>query len=138
MSNTKGGFMRKEIIQEIIDRNFLGTITFPEVLEILSKERIESYHVDFLRNENRYYGMNGESLVMEVIHSQSQIPEKFLIEQFKMVLMKIQAGKINYEEFCSEIKASGCAYYIVYINGKQVHYLGRNGEEYIEHFPSGN
>ncbi|HEV8051977.1 MAG TPA: DUF1398 family protein, partial [Parachlamydiaceae bacterium] len=103
--------MRKDIIQKIIDRNFLGTITFPEVLEILSQERVESYHVDFLRNENRYYGVNGESLVMKALHSQSQIPEKFSIEPFKMVLKKIQTGKINYEEFCNETKALGCSYY---------------------------
>lgn len=126
--------MQKDIIQKIIDRNFLGTITFPEVLEILSQERVESYHVDFLRDENRYYGVNGESLVMKAVHSQCQIPEKFLVEPLKMVLKKILAGKVNYEEFCSEAKASGCAYYIVYINGRQVHYMGRNGEQYIEHF----
>ncbi len=53
-----------------------------------------------------------------------------------MILKEIQTGKINYEEFCSETKASGCSYYIVYINGRQVHYMGRNGEEYIEHFPN--
>lgn len=128
--------MRKDIIQEVIDRNSLGTITFPEVLEILSKEKIESYHVDFLRNEIRYYEVNGESLVMKAMHSQSQIPEKFSIELFKMVLKKVQSGQINYEIFCSETKALGCAYYIVYIIGKQVHYIGRNGEVYIEHFPN--
>lgn len=127
--------MQKEIIQQIIDRNKSGTITFPEVLEILSKEKVESYHVDFLRNENRYYGMNGESEVFKTNHSQIDIPEKFSIEQFKMVLKKVQTGKINYEEFCNESKASGCSYYIVYINGKQVHYMGRNGEQYIEDFP---
>ena len=35
-------------------------------------------------------------------------------------IKEVQAGKINYEEFCKGIKASGCAYYIVYINGKQI------------------
>ncbi len=93
-------------------------------------------HVDFLRNENRYYGVNGESLVMKAAHSKSQIPEKFSIESFKKVLKKIQTGKINYEEFCCETKNLGCSYYIVYINGRQVHYMGRNGEVYIEHFPN--
>ena len=128
--------MNKEIIQKIIDANFSGTITFPEVLAILLKEKVESYHVDFLRNEIRYYGMNGESLVMKTTHSQTHIPEKFDIEQFKTVLKKVQAGKINYEEFCCGSTASGCAYYIVYLNGKQVNYMGRNGEEYIENFPN--
>lgn len=130
--------MKKEVIQEIIDRNSSGTIIFPEVLEILSKEKVESYHVDFLRNENRYYGMNGESLVMDTAHSQAHIPEQFSIAQFQEVLKQVQEGKISYEEFCTGVRASGCAYYIVYLNGKQVHYMGRNGEQYIENFPNSN
>ncbi|MBA3237296.1 MAG: DUF1398 family protein [Parachlamydiaceae bacterium] len=127
--------MKKEIIQEIINRNSSGTIIFPEVLEILSKEKVESYHVDFLRNESRYYGVDGESLVMITAHSQVPIPERFSIVQFKGILQQVQEEKINYEEFCDGSKASGCAYYIVYLRGKQVHYMGRNGEQYIEHFP---
>ncbi len=128
--------MQKNIIQEITNRNKLGTITFPEVLAILSKERVESYHVDFLRNENRYYGLDGTSLVIKTEHIQTQIPEKFSIEPFKIILKNVQKGEINYEQFCNESKALGCAYYIVYLNGKKVHYMGRNGEEYIEHFPN--
>ena len=126
--------MKNEVIQDIINRNKLGTITFPEVVEILSKEKIESYHVDFLRNENRYYGINGESVVMKTDHLQKSIPEKFSIEQFQSVLKKVQNGKINYETFCEEIKSLGCVYYIVYITGKRVHYMGRQGEEHIENF----
>ncbi len=127
--------MQKDIIQEITNRNKLGTITFPEVLEILTHENIESYHVDFLRNENRYYGLDGTSLVIKTHHIQTQIPEKFSIEAFKIVLKKVQAREINYEEFCSESKALGCAYYMVYLNGKKVHYMDRSGSEHIEHFP---
>lgn len=130
--------MKKEIIQDIIDKNFSGTITFPEVLEILYKEKIESYHVDFLRNENRYYEMNGESLVMKTAHSQAHIPEQFSIVQFKKILIQVQEGKINYEAFCDAARTSGCAYYIVYLNGRQVHYMGRNGEQCIENFPHSN
>lgn len=127
--------MQKDVIQNIIERNFSGTITFPEVIQILSEERVESYHVDFLRNENRYYGSDGESLAMKTEHSPRRIPEKFEIESFRSILKKIQEGKINYEEFCSKSKDSGCAYYIVYIHGRKIRYFGRNGEEYTEQFP---
>lgn len=127
--------MRNDIIQETIDKSFSGTIIFPEVLKILAKEGVESYQVDFLRNENRYYGDGGESLVMEVEHSKTKVPELFSIEIFKNVLKQAQTGQINYAEFCKETKASGCAYYTVYLKGKQVRYFGRNGEEYNEPIP---
>lgn len=129
--------MRKEIIQEVIDQCFSGTMTFPEVLEILSKEKVTSYHVDFIENENCYHGMNGEALTIKTGRSQISIPEKFAIESFKTVLKKIQADEMNYEEFCHQSQVLACASYTVDIKNKQVCYMGRNSEEkYIENFPN--
>lgn len=124
--------MKTEVIQEMVNRNSAGTISFVEVLEILKKEKVESYHVDFLRNEARYYGEHGDSIVIQTDHSPVTIPEKFSIEQFKEVLKKAQNKDIPYKAFCMGSQEAGCAYYMVYITGKQVHYLGRKGDTYTE------
>ena len=54
--------MNLAIIQELIGKALAKEITFREILATLGKEGVESYHVDFLRNEFRYYATNGESL----------------------------------------------------------------------------
>jgi uncharacterized protein YbcV (DUF1398 family) len=47
----------------------------------------------------------------------------------------VQAGQAWYADFVKEGAAAGCAYYIVYIYGKKMRYLGRDGDEYIQYFP---
>ncbi|HEV8051594.1 MAG TPA: DUF1398 family protein [Parachlamydiaceae bacterium] len=128
--------MNKAIIQSTIDGSLAGTLTFPEVVGTLLKEGIESYHVDFLRNENTYYHMNGDSLVVDTKHMHGEIAREFSAEEVKSAIKKVQSGKVNYTEFCLEAIASGCACYTAYLNGKKVIYFGRNGDHHVEHFPN--
>jgi uncharacterized protein YbcV (DUF1398 family) len=55
--------MNHAVIQNLISKALATQITFAEILASLAKEEVESYHVDFLRNEFRYYATNGDSLV---------------------------------------------------------------------------
>jgi uncharacterized protein YbcV (DUF1398 family) len=55
--------MDKAVIRDVIEKALAKAIAFPEILAILQKQGVESYHVDFLRNEYRYYARDGESFV---------------------------------------------------------------------------
>lgn len=127
--------MNEPLIQELIRKALAKEITFREILATLGKEGVESYHVDFLRNEFRYYATNGESLVTGAALPHDGVAADFSAEKIEGINQRVQAGQAAYPDFVREGAAAGCAYYIVYLNGKIVRYFGRDGGEYIQHFP---
>lgn len=127
--------MDKITIQSLIDRSLKKAVTFPEILATLQKEGVESYHVDFLRNEYRYYAKNGESLVTNVALVHDGVAAVFSAEEIEDINKRVQSGQAWYPDFVKEGAAAGCAYYIVYVYGRKVRYFGRNGDEYIQHLP---
>ena len=128
--------MDKTAIKDLVNKALACAITFPEILATLQKESVESYHVDFPRNEYRYYARNGESLVMDVALVHDGVVREFYADKIESINKRVQAGKAWYPDFVKEGAAAGCAYYIVYIYGRKVRYFGRDGDEYIQHLPS--
>ena len=127
--------MNKSVIQELIRKALARENTFPEILATLAKEGVESHHVDFLRNEYRYNTKNGESFVTEVALVHDGVAPEFSAEKLESINKKVQAGQAAYPDFVKEGAAAGCAYYIVYLNGKKVRYFGRDGGEHVQYFP---
>jgi|SRR5271169_2638228 len=127
--------MDKTAIQVLIDKALAKAITFPEILSTLGKEAVESYHVDFLRNEYRYYARSGESFVTEAALVHDVVAPEFSAEKIENINKRVQAGEAWYPDFVREGAAAGCAYYIVYLYGKKVRYFGRDGDEYVQYFP---
>lgn len=127
--------MNIEVIAEAINGSLAGTMTFPQVVGKLLSEGVESYHVDLVRAENRYYMPNGETHVSSVPFEHSRAAEKFSASDVKAAIQNIQAGKINYKQFLQAILDAGTVYYIAYLSGKRVVYFGREGDFHVEHFP---
>ncbi len=127
--------MNKEIIQSTIRHSLEGTATFPQIVGLLLSEGVESYHVDLVRNENRYYTATGESLVEKVAVPHARAAPAFSAAKVAAAIKKSQGGQINYRQFVAEILEAGCVYYIAYLAGKRVAYFGREGDAHVEHFP---
>lgn len=127
--------MNTALLEGLLERSLARQITFPEILATLAKEDIESYHVDFLRNECRYYSRRGESFATKVAFAHDSVASEFSAEKLESINRRVQAGQAGYADFVREGAAAGCAYYIVYLNGKLVRYFGRDGGEHIQHFP---
>jgi len=127
--------MNQQVIQELVRKALAKETTFREILATLGKEGVESYHVDFLRNEFRYYATSGESYVTSAALAHDGVAAEFSAEKLELINQKVQAGVASYPDFIEEGAAARCAYYIVYLNGKKVRYFGRDGGEYIQHFP---
>lgn len=127
--------MNHAIVHELIDRAFAKTIKFPAILQALAQEEIESYHVDFLRREYRYYAADGASYVTAVPQLHASVARHFAKDRLADVNRRVQAGQAWYPDFVKEAAAAGCAYYIVYVNGRKVRYFGRDGDEYIQYLP---
>ncbi|MEW6056577.1 MAG: DUF1398 family protein [Bdellovibrionota bacterium] len=128
--------MNELVVKPLLEKSLARQITFPEILSILAKEGVESYHVDFLRNECRYYSKDGGSLALSVSFEHDGVAPDFSQENLESINQRVQAGLATFADFVKEGCAAGCAYYIVYINGRKVRYFGRNGDEHIQHFPN--
>lgn len=128
--------MNISLIRDVIQQSLAGTMTFPQIVGKLLAEDVESYHVDLIRSENRYYMQNGESYVETVPFSHPQAGRTFSATQVMAAIKAIQTEKITYQEFLHEIIAAGTVYYIAYLTGKKVVYLGREGDFHIEPFPN--
>lgn len=124
-----------DVVREVIDRTLAGTIAFPEVVQKLAALGIESYHVDLVRGENRYYWPDGRSRVESVALDHPAVSGVFSEAGVVSALRQIQANRIDYREFIRQIAAAGSNYYVAYLSGKRVTYSGRNGDSYVEHFP---
>jgi len=127
--------MNQALIRELIEKALAGKFTFPEILGALRQEGIESYHVDFLRDEFRYYAKSGESFVTRAALVHDAVASEFSAEKLESINRSVRAGQAFYADFVKEGTAAGCACYIVYLNGKMVRYFGRDGGEYIQYFP---
>lgn len=128
--------MNEATIRDLIDKALAKEITFSEILGMLNKNGVESYHVDFLRNEFRCYTGNGRSLVTSVPLVHDSVAPAFSAEKLDTINKRVQSGEWSFADFVRESTATaGCAYYIVFLNGKKVRYFGRDGDEHIQHFP---
>ncbi len=128
--------MNKEIIKPLIEKSLAKQITFPEILEILTKENVESYHVDLLRNECRFYSRQGESMITSIAFNHGEVAAEFSVEKLDAINRRVQAKQATFSDFIEEAAIAGCAYYIVYLKGKKVRYFGRNDGEHIQYFPT--
>ncbi len=127
--------MNQVLIQELIEKTLSRKIPFSEVLATLKKEEVESYHVDFLRNEVHYYAKSGQSFMIQVAFQHNGVAPEFSAGKLDAINRRVQSGQAAYADFVGEGTAAGCAYYIVYLEGKKVRYFGRDGGEYVQHFP---
>ncbi len=128
--------MNTKLIRETIEGSLNATMIFPQIVRLLVEEGIESYHVDIILNENRYYKACGESHVEKVELQHENPANEFSPEKVAASIKKVQAGQSNYKLFIKEITEAGCVYYIAYLAGKRVIYFGRKGEMHIELFPA--
>lgn len=96
---------------------------------------MESYHVDFMRNEARYYAKSGDSFMIAVPFEHNGVGPEFSAKGLEALNRRVQSGQATYADFVREGTAAGCAYYIVYLDGKKVRYFGRDGGEHVQYFP---
>lgn len=106
--------MNLALLKEMLDRAFASTITFPEILGALG---------------------SGESFATPVSFPHGAVAPTFSADALHAINLRVQAGAASFADFVRESTDAGCAYYVVYLNGKKVRYFGRDGGEHIQHFP---
>lgn len=125
----------KDVAFECTDGSDAEQMTFPQVVNKLMAVGVERYHADLVRADRTYYLPCGDSVVTPG-HRLAVMPTaEFSASGVEAAVRAIQAGKIQYREFCGRIAAAGCVGYIVTLVGRRAVYYGRTGETYVEPFP---
>lgn len=113
-----------------------GEMTFPLIVTRLVEIGVERYHADYSRQEITYYMPDGESLVVACPHPRLPTAIEFSATDVESAIRASQRNEHTYLDFIRKSMAAGCVGYFVQITGRRVIYFGRNGESYVEHFPS--
>ena len=123
--------------QNCLSAAYDKTMAFPEIVGTLIKSGFEGYVVDYRRNTTTYFLPNGDGLTLENPPSKNTVAARFDQAGVAAQVKWAQANppEYSYAAFCKNVKALGCAGYIVSFLGRRVLYFGRTAETHVEHFP---
>ncbi|MDM9647648.1 DUF1398 domain-containing protein [Rhizobium sp. S163] len=126
------------IAQTCLDGAYDGTMSFPEIVGTLIGSGFEGYTVDYRLNTTTYFLPDGDSVVLDNRPVEDMVALAFDAEGVGAQVRWAQANPPDYSygAFCKNVKAMGCAGYMVSFPGRRVLYFGRTAETHVEHFPS--
>jgi uncharacterized protein YbcV (DUF1398 family) len=125
------------IAQNCLDAAYDKTMTFPEIVRTLGGSGFEGYVVDYRRNTTTYFLPDGSSVVLANRTSGEPVAAQFDQPGVAAQIKWAQADppEYSYSAFCKNVKALGCAGYIVSLLGRRVLYFGRTADTHVEYFP---
>ncbi|GEO38567.1 hypothetical protein SAE02_27150 [Skermanella aerolata] len=128
---------RISIAQSCLDAAHDGSLGFPAIVGKLIAARFEGYTVDYRRNTQTYYLPDGDSVALDMPHSDGITAATFDAAAIEGLVRWAQRGEpdYSYSGFCEKAKGAGCAGYLVSFLGRRVVYFGRTAETHIERFP---
>ncbi len=125
------------IAETCLKATYDKTMAFPDIVGALINAGFEGYVVDYRRNTTSYFLPDSDSITLENQPSEEKVAALFdqsgIAEQIKWA--QANPPEYSYKAFSNNIKAFGCAGYIVSFLGRRVLYFGRTAELHVEHFP---
>ena len=123
--------------QSCLDASHNGTITFPEVVRRLTAAGFEGYIVDFRQNTRTYFLPDCSNTALPMPPTTTGVAPAFNSSGIAAAVRDAQANApgFTFQRFCENVRACGCAGYIVSFLGKRVVYFGRTAETHVELFP---
>jgi uncharacterized protein YbcV (DUF1398 family) len=128
---------RITIAKSCLSAAFDKSMAFPEIAGTLITAGFEGYVVDYRRGTTTYFLPDGDSVALENRPSQGSVAPQFDAAGVASQVKWAQADPqdYSYAAFSTNLKAFGCAGYIVSFSGRRVLYFGRTAETHVEHFP---
>lgn len=130
--------MDANVIHQDILEAFTVNKPFPEIVKTLAMTGVEWYYADLLKMEKTFYDAAGGTHLEKLPLQTMPVITQFSESGIRTALKAIQQGNTTYSEFLRDIMRAGCAAYTVHIQGRKAIYLGRQGDLYVEPFPSAN
>lgn len=125
----------RAVIQSTFEASNTGRLHFGDVIAQLTRVQVESYHVDYRSGRTTCYLPSGATLDLGFELPQEGIAMDFDGDAVRSAILGAQQGRVMYPEFKQLSQRAGCIGYTVWIAGRHVTYLGRQGETHVERFP---
>lgn len=128
---------RISIAQKCLNAAYDNTMAFPDIVGTLINAGFEGYVVDYRRGTTTYFLPDGDNFQFENHASEGGVAAQFDPVGVAAQVKWAQANPpdYSYSAFCKNVKAMGCAGYMVSFLGRRVLYFGRTAETHVEHFP---
>lgn len=128
---------RIAIARECLEAAHTGSLNFPAIIGRLMAAGFEGYLVDYRCGTQSYYLPDGKAVTLSLPDSAGTIAPDFNGATVERLIRWAQADRpdYSYPAFCEQVKAAGCAGYLVTFLGRRVVYYGRTGDMHVEHFP---
>ncbi|WP_426616241.1 DUF1398 family protein [Bradyrhizobium sp. McL0616] len=112
-------------------------MTFPEIVQILTRSGFESYAIDFRRGRAIYYLPDAQSVEYPT-HAVIPVARNFEAAAIQEAIREAQqlVPGYTYNGFCQKVAKAGCSGYVVSFVGRRAVYMGRTAETHVEYFPS--
>lgn len=126
---------RKAVAEKCLTASYEATMEFPMVIRTLMEAGFEGYLVDYRKGSTTYYMLDSDSVELVNHETDGSVATVFDAGTVEANVRKSQAGAHSYQTFCTNVKAAGCAGYVVSFLGRRVTYFGRTAETHVELFP---
>ncbi len=129
---------RIAVAERCLGAAFDKSMAFPDIVRTLMDAGFEGYAVDYRVGTTTYFLSDGDSIAFENHVSDGSVAARFDAASVADQVKWAQANPpdYSYAAFCRNVKAAGCAGYLVSFLGRRVLYFGRTAETHVEHFPS--
>jgi len=130
--------LKKSAAEACLAGSESNTMTFPQIIGVLTQTGFESYAVDFRRATATYYLPDGDSLELSMHRIEAPVAPTFDAVRIQAAIKEAQqlVPGYTYKNFCQKAVAAGCVGYVVSFPGRRVAYMGRTAEFHVEHFPN--
>ena len=127
---------RMAVAQNCLDAAYDGTMAFPDIVATLIRSGFEGYTVDYRRGTTTYFLPDGDGVVLDNRPSHGTVAAAFDAAGIAAQVRWAQANPPDYSygSFCTNVKALGCAGYMVSFSGRRVLYFGRTADTHVERF----
>jgi len=117
---------------------YTKAMSFPDIVGALIAGGFDGYAVDYRRDTTIYFLPGGENVVVANSPDAGAVAAAFDQPGIAAQIKWAQANPPDYAyaAFCKNVKALGCAGYVVSFLGRRVLYYGRTAETHIEPFPA--
>lgn len=128
---------RIAIAKKCQDASYDKAMDFPAIVGLLIQSGFDGYAVDYRLGRTTYYLPDGDTVALDHPHPGGPVAAAFDQPAIAAQVRWAQANPpdYSYAAFCTNVKAAGCAGYVVSFPGRRVLYYGRTAETHTEFFP---
>ncbi len=125
------------VARDCLNAAYDKTLAFPQIVGRLIAAGFDGYTVDYRLGTTTYYLPDGDGIALPNRPSDEPVAARFDQPGIAAQIKWAQADppEYSYAAFSRNVKALGCAGYIVSFPGRRVLYFGRTAETHVEHFP---